>query len=65
MKTWQSAVLRFLAGAALVAIICATVLDREVLKKQLVILVIAAAVAGLICALSGRAFKALIEHWRA
>jgi hypothetical protein len=64
MKTWQSAVLRFLAGAVLVAIICATALDREVLKEQLVILAIAAAAAGLICAFSGRAFKALLEHWR-
>jgi hypothetical protein len=64
MKTWQSAFLRFLGGAAVVAAICATALDREVLKEQLVILCVAAVAAGLICAFSGRAFKALLAHWR-
>lgn len=64
MKTWQSAALRFLGGATLVAIICATALERDVLKEQIVILLIAAAAAGLICAFSDRLFKALLEHWR-
>ena len=63
MNPWFFRFLRFVAGFALVAITCALVLDRAVLKEQLIILTVAAIGSDLICAFCDRALKAFFRHW--
>lgn len=63
MKSPLARTLRFLGGFVVVVITCLVALDRAVLREQLILLSLLATAAGLICAFSDRALKAVSDHW--
>ncbi len=62
MKSPFARILRFLAGFVVVVITCLVAVDRAVLREQFILLSSLATVAGLICAFSDRALKAVSDH---
>lgn len=54
---------RFLVGFSVVAVTCVLALDRAVWREQIPILVGCSVLAGILCAISDKMIKAILEYW--